>query len=1295
MTDKNKITLYKAENLLLIHWQAQQPFSGENLKFLLNDKNLPQPFLALQIENPLELMVIIDARQVKLSAVKNHTVIQLAENNQIIGQSKQARILIFSKKELATYSQVVQARFFTRLLVHVQEKFQDFPVKSIIGLIKRYALSVKEVYQLNNELFLVRLPRQLSGDNLRVLQLTLVSQQVFSESKKTIALYCDGALHFFVSVKTLNKQLGILNYGPLANIPVLFGRPQKITRQALLEKLQLKSKAAQALQGFILPDTKKIAPTPVQTKKAATPHDFKGKIQGLKQQSLIGWAQNQMDLSQTVAVDVYEGEHKLTTILADQDCQAIGLEPSLGRCAFILPLEDKWLQGKPRQLELKYANTRQTIPGSPVKLGDGRFDFKLTVRQGETVKVHCQQRTLSNAAYAIRLLLDGKPFSFTQHNGGQAFELLEDLPDCAFDGKEHLIQLNIVNTNNQLLYAVLRKIQHQYQGALEQVNYYSIQGWIANTAYPERPALIDIIINEQQFGSIECTQPRLDVQEKYKFTHDKVGFVIALPKSILVEPYIKVSLYFKGTDVLVMPRQTIVTAKDMMINSLVQVARYLKSVPQTQHNSANRDANIWACSQIIEPTIYALRKETGIPSQLQLSLATQVSQVKINKAPEIDVIIPVYQGYDETVQCIQSVLQASNNTKIQLLVINDCSPDGRLKYKLQAMAQAHHFTLLENQENLGFVATVNKGMQCHIDRDVILLNSDTLVANGWVDRLVAASQKNQNIATVTPFSNNATICSFPCFNQDNDFSENTPLEALNDLFYQQNKGHIIDLPTAVGFCMLIKREALQEIGYFDAQTWQKGYGEENDFCLRASATGWRHVIACDVFVQHHGSVSFADTKQEAITRNLAILNQRYPDYAMTVQRFIQQDPLAGSRNKVIKTLLKQQSSYYTLFVMHSLGGGSKAHGDHLASLLEAQNEPVLELSVINKNTWQLQSLSCSYRMIYYYPDDYPQLLEDLSELGIRHLHFHQTLGFPKKIWQLAEQLHVAYYFTAHDFLPICPRINLIDETGRYCNASQFDVQKCQRCVALNGTDHTETEQHLHAFKGSVKNWRTYYATVLQQAEKVICPSKSTAELYQQHFSLSNIQVKPHPEESFTITSPAPVDGNTISIAMIGAIGDHKGYQLLLDCAKNALKEDLPLHFVIIGYTRDDQPFTALDNVTLTGAYQNAEQLTEFLQQYPCQLAAFLSVWPETFCYTLTEALRNHLYPVTLNYGAIAERLQALQYGEIIAEYLTAPEINQALIEVGQSLSNQKDMSVHYSGTAYNNLLKHYYECDER
>ncbi|WP_238322356.1 glycosyltransferase [Vibrio mexicanus] len=264
------------------------------------------------------------------------------------------------------------------------------------------------------------------------------------------------------------------------------------------------------------------------------------------------------------------------------------------------------------------------------------------------------------------------------------------------------------------------------------------------------------------------------------------------------------------------------------------------------------------------------------------------------------------------------------------MVINDCSPEPELTVRLRELSQVLPFTLIENKSNLGFVQTVNKGMRISNKNDVLLLNSDTVVTSYWLDRILETAASDSSIGTVTPFSNNATICSYPRFCADNELPSSATLEELAAVV-SQNEG-IVDLPTAHGFAMFIKREALDEVGLFDDQKWGKGYAEENDFSLRASRLGWRNVMATNAFVHHLGSVSFAEDSESFIAKNLQKLNGIYPDYSLSVQRFIAEDPIRLHRNNIALSLMESevsklenltdeyQGSY--LFASLSIGGGT-------------------------------------------------------------------------------------------------------------------------------------------------------------------------------------------------------------------------------------------------------------------------------------------------------------------------------------------------------------------------------------
>ena len=261
----------------------------------------------------------------------------------------------------------------------------------------------------------------------------------------------------------------------------------------------------------------------------------------------------------------------------------------------------------------------------------------------------------------------------------------------------------------------------------------------------------------------------------------------------------------------------------------------------------------------------------------------------------IDIVIPAYRGEAETRACVESVLASRLEGPHEVIVIDDASPEPRLSAWLRGLSG---ITLIHHAGNRGFVATANEGMRLHPDRDVVLLNSDTEVAPGWLDRIAAHARKDERVGTVTPFSNNATICSYPRTLERNDLPKGATTASLDRAFACANPGLSAEIPTAVGFCMFITRECLDRVGLFDEARYGAGYGEEVDFCMRASRAGFRHVVAADVFVRHAGEVSFGNTGAERRARAQAIVDELYPEFQPRVRDFIARDPLAPLRERV-------------------------------------------------------------------------------------------------------------------------------------------------------------------------------------------------------------------------------------------------------------------------------------------------------------------------------------------------------------------------------------------------------------
>lgn len=263
----------------------------------------------------------------------------------------------------------------------------------------------------------------------------------------------------------------------------------------------------------------------------------------------------------------------------------------------------------------------------------------------------------------------------------------------------------------------------------------------------------------------------------------------------------------------------------------------------------------------------------------------------------IDVVVPVYRGEAETRACLESVLAAPLRTPHDVVVIDDASPEPAISAWLRALAAQGRITLIAHAANRGFVGSVNEGMALHPERDVVLLNSDTEVAAGWLDRLAAHARGDATIGTATPFSTNATILSYPRPLEPNALPPGETTASLDAAFATANAGQNVDVPTAVGFCMFIARRCLDRVGAFDEARYGAGYGEEVDFCMRAARAGFRNVAAGDVFVRHVGEVSFGNTGVARRQKAQAMVDALYPEFQVKLREFLAADPLRELRSR--------------------------------------------------------------------------------------------------------------------------------------------------------------------------------------------------------------------------------------------------------------------------------------------------------------------------------------------------------------------------------------------------------------
>jgi glycosyltransferase involved in cell wall biosynthesis len=238
----------------------------------------------------------------------------------------------------------------------------------------------------------------------------------------------------------------------------------------------------------------------------------------------------------------------------------------------------------------------------------------------------------------------------------------------------------------------------------------------------------------------------------------------------------------------------------------------------------------------------------------------------------------------------------------------------------------------------------------------------------------------------------------------------------------------------------------------------------------------------------------------------------------------------------------------------------------------------------------------------------------------------------------------------HDYVWLCGRVVLVGPEQRYCG--EPGIAQCEACVSDAGS--------LLGEDITVAALRRRSAMLLAGARHVFTPSHDTAERMQRHFPQSRPMVRPH-EDDASIAEPPPGNaGERCRVCIVGAIGVHKGYQVVLNCARDAAERELPMEFVIVGHTIDDRRLLATGRVFITGEFSPDESMS-LIRAQKATLALMPSIWPETWCLALGDAWRAGLRVVAFDIGAQAERIRRNGRGFLLPLGLPAHAINNALL----------------------------------
>ncbi|MHB2166861.1 glycosyltransferase [Alsobacter sp. R-9] len=256
---------------------------------------------------------------------------------------------------------------------------------------------------------------------------------------------------------------------------------------------------------------------------------------------------------------------------------------------------------------------------------------------------------------------------------------------------------------------------------------------------------------------------------------------------------------------------------------------------------------------------------------------------------QVAVIVPVYDDAVATRRCFDSLFTDGTRLARRIIVVDDASPSPMIRAHLDRLASDGRIELIRNPHNTGFIRAVNRALRRVGGEDIVLLNADTHVPRGWLDRLHAIAAQ-PGVGTVTPLSNNGELVSVPSRFRASPMPTPERIEAINAAA-RAAAIPPVDLPNGIGFCLYVRNEALRAVGGLDADRYERGYLEEVDFSLRVAEAGYRNICAPTVFVGHQGEASFGATKRSLVTANAAALMRRWPEIEQQTSAFLRDDPL--------------------------------------------------------------------------------------------------------------------------------------------------------------------------------------------------------------------------------------------------------------------------------------------------------------------------------------------------------------------------------------------------------------------
>ena len=251
----------------------------------------------------------------------------------------------------------------------------------------------------------------------------------------------------------------------------------------------------------------------------------------------------------------------------------------------------------------------------------------------------------------------------------------------------------------------------------------------------------------------------------------------------------------------------------------------------------------------------------------------------IKSQPKVDVVICIHNALEDVKKCIESVKKTDYPKSLYNIILVDDGSNKPTKDYLESISSGLQFKLIRRENAGGYTVAANTGMRASDSAYCALLNSDTIVPKKWIKKIISVFETFPDLGIVGPLSNAASWQSVPNISSPkgggavNEIPQNWSVDKMDKLVEECHKSINLfpRVPLLNGFCYVLSNSLKEKIGFLDEDGFPKGFGEEDDYCMRANNAGFGIMVATNTYVYHAKSKSYGSTRRKELAKKGSVI----------------------------------------------------------------------------------------------------------------------------------------------------------------------------------------------------------------------------------------------------------------------------------------------------------------------------------------------------------------------------------------------------------------------------------------